>query len=201
MKKLIVLIGIAFCLATYSLPLCAEKDKNTEEKNITLIVDGDTIDCSQTLLDKYGSEKIIQAYHESGLVVNTINSCQRSKWVFKKQKSVIIISLIRQENKIIEITSSPILGGLYINWFIIILCVFLFFLFLLAILRIKYIFHYAYKSSVLVLLVLVGFLFYVLIKHGFWLVLGYSIISIVLGILCGYFYNIYFYNRKKAKRV
>ena len=113
MKKLIVLIGIAFCLATYSLPLCAEKDKNTEEKNITLIVDGDTIDCSQTLLDKYGSEKIVQAYKKEKIMCDSIVVIKDV--IPMKERTVIYLSLIKEGDKVTEFVSSPITTS-EVNW-------------------------------------------------------------------------------------
>lgn len=192
MKKLFVLLTIALCLASYSLPLSAKEDKNTE---ITLITGGDTIVCSQTLLDKYGSKKIIQAYNESGLVVNTINSYQYSNWGLKKQKSITIISLIRQDNKVIEITSLPTSGNLYTNWVVICMCIILFFLSFLVMFFNKCAQNFFYQIMIFALSCFILSLFYFFIEHGFWLMAGCNVVSMGLGLLCGYFYK-----KRKAKK-
>lgn len=113
MKKLLLFIGIALCLASCSVTPSAKEDKNTEDKNITLIVGGDTIDCSQAILDKYGSEKIIQAHKKGKIICDTIVVIKNVIPIQKRTTTYLY--LIKEGNKVVEFVSSPIEAS-EVNW-------------------------------------------------------------------------------------
>lgn len=146
MKNLFLMIGIAFYLASYSLPLHAKEDKNTEitlingNDTITypktqldtttetqIIINNDTIFCSKGIVDKYGPEKIIQAYENDSLVVDTIEKGFVLPYFIKKQDYIIVASLIKQEKRVVEVVSDMIyVGKKRFAWISIIIVVFVF---------------------------------------------------------------------------
>ncbi len=101
MKKLFLFIAIALCVASYSSPLSAKEDKNTE---VTLIAGGDTINCSQAILDKYGPEKVAKAYQKGKLICDSIVV---TKGYIIQRRTVFYLSLVKEGNKIVESISSP----------------------------------------------------------------------------------------------
>lgn len=104
MKKLFLLLTIALCVASYSSPLSAKEDKNTE---ITIVGWDDTIICQKFILDKYGFENIVKAYNGEKVTKDSIIESERS---MKIRTDTVRSSLIRQDNKVVEVVSPPIFG-------------------------------------------------------------------------------------------
>lgn len=118
MKKLFTVLAIALCLASYSSQLSAKEDKNTE---VTLIAGGDTIDCSQAILDKYSSEKVVEAYQKGKLICDSIVI---TKGYPIRQRTVFYLSLVKKDNKVVESISSPTTTSKF-DWALVWLCGFI----------------------------------------------------------------------------
>lgn len=119
MKKLFTVLAIALCLTSYSSPLSAKENKNTE---ITLITgDKDTIICESAILDKYGLEKIIEAYNGEKVIKDSIIERERS---IKIRTDTVRSFLQKQDNKVVEVMYPPIVGEWKISDGFVFLCVF-----------------------------------------------------------------------------
>lgn len=111
MKKLFTVLAIALCLTSYSSPLSAKENKNTE---ITLITDdNDTIICESAILDKYGLEKIIEAYKKEKIMCDSVVVTKNVIPI--KEHTIVYLSLIKEGNKVTEFVSSPITRS-EVNW-------------------------------------------------------------------------------------
>ena len=129
MKTKLLFIAIALCLASYSSPLSAKEDKNTE---VILIADGDTIICEKVILEKYGWKDIIKAYNGETIISDSI--VVKKGPITNETCTVTYIYLKKEGSKVVESTSTTITKSKK-DWilicfsfgFIIILC-FLFFI-------------------------------------------------------------------------
>jgi hypothetical protein len=201
MKKLIIILGIAlFCLANvYAQANEQHTNKNTEEK-VTVIVDGDTIQCSKDLFYKYSLDAIIEAYQKDSLIVKIDDTIKLSKWCNKSQTKVIVTYLKRKGNEVIETTSLPMLGEWETEWFSIIVPILFFIAGLLLIFKIDKISHkylrFFVRLFLFIIFVLSGLLIVVYVVYDLWFLVIISVVFIGLVLLSRYLYG-----RHKTKKL